>query len=241
MEGPSITLFTEEATPFVGKRIVSASGSAKLLEERTLSGERLKALRSWGKHLILVIGESVIRIHFLMFGSYRINAPKAEREPRLELQFINGGVYFYTCAVTLLEQPLDELYDWRVDLMSPEWSSRRVSSLLRGREHELVADLILDQDVFAGAGNIIKNEVLFRLKMSPRTKLGDLNARQRQKLVREVHEYSHLFYTWKKAFELRKHWLIYKKKRCVRCGGPIKIVKVGKLKRRTFWCPNCQT
>jgi hypothetical protein len=40
----------------------------------------------------------------------------------------------------------------------------------------LVCDALLDQNVFAGVGNIIKNEVLFRIRVHPLSKLGALPA-----------------------------------------------------------------
>ena len=49
-----------------------------------------------------------------------------------------------------------------------------------------VGDALLDQDIFSGVGNIIKNEVLFNLGLLPEVKVGELTARQQRALVREV-------------------------------------------------------
>ena len=63
----------------VGRRIVAVEGNTRIEKER-LVGERIVALRSWGKHFLVELPTFALRIHFLMFGSYRIDARKeAER------------------------------------------------------------------------------------------------------------------------------------------------------------------
>ena len=41
----------------------------------------------------------------------------------------------------------------------------------------LVADALLNQNIFAGVGNIIKNEVFWRIKVHPKTKVGNFQKR----------------------------------------------------------------
>ena len=100
---------------------------------------------------------------------------------------------------------------------------------------------LLDQDVFGGVGNIIKNEVLFRIRVHPESKIGALPPRKLTQLIDEARNYSFDFLKWKKAFELRKHWLAHTKKTCPRCHIPfIKVQHLGKRERRAFFCDNCQ-
>src|SRR5436190_306154 len=121
MEGPSIVILCEEAQKFVGKRIRECDTSVSALDPAQFKGRTLKKLASWGKHFLLTIGTANLKVHFLMFGSYRIDAPKTGKVPRLTLEFTNGRIDFYSCAVQKLETTPDQLYDWRVDLMSSEW------------------------------------------------------------------------------------------------------------------------
>lgn len=104
----------------------------------------------------------------------------------------------------------------------------------------LATDAILDQDIFAGAGNIFKNEVLFRIRVHPLSKIGKLPPKKLRELVKEVHNYAYQFLEWKKKFELRKHWLAHTKKTCPRCHIPFIKEHLGKTNRRTFYCTNCQ-
>jgi endonuclease-8 len=93
---------------------------------------------------------------------------------------------------------------------------------------------------FAGVGNIIKNEVPWRIKVHPKTKVGNLPKKKLNELVDEARNYSFDFLKWKKAFELKKHWCIHTKTICPRCNIPAHKEYVGKTNRRTFFCDNCQ-
>ena len=56
-----------------------------------LAGQKVTDLRSWGKHFLVELPQVAVRVHFLMFGSYSIDARK-DREPRLQLAFRNGEI-----------------------------------------------------------------------------------------------------------------------------------------------------
>jgi endonuclease-8 len=104
----------------------------------------------------------------------------------------------------------------------------------------LVCDALLDQNVFAGVGNIIKNEVLFRIRLHPLSTVGALPARKLAQLVDEARRYSFDFLGWKKAFVLRKHWLAHTKRTCPRCAIPLVKAHLGTTHRRSFFCERCQ-
>lgn len=88
----------------------------------------------------------------------------------------------------------------------------------RAMPDALACDVLLDQDVFAGCGNIIKNEVLHRIRVHPENTVGALSPRKRGELVEQAREYSFDFYEWKKAHVLRKHWQIHARTHCPRDG-----------------------
>ena len=104
----------------------------------------------------------------------------------------------------------------------------------------LVCDALLDQDIFAGVGNIIKNEVLYRIKVHPASQVGALPPARLTALIREARNYSFDFLGWKKEYTLRKHWLAHTRKTCSRDGQPIEKQYLGKTNRRTFYCNGCQ-
>lgn len=239
-EGPSIVILRElaEALQLEGKKIITAEGNAKTLDIDRLNGEKLIGFKSWGKHFLICFKDFTVRIHLLMFGSYRFNERK-DSPVRLRLSFKEAELNFYTCSVKLLEGKAEEHYDWGGDVMSEKWDSKAAAKKLKLTPEMLVCDALLDQDIFGGVGNIIKNEVLYRIGVLPQNKVGDLPPAKLKLLIKEAQQYSFDFLKWKKENTLKSHWLIHTKKKCAK-GHVVKKEYLGKTKRRSFFCTTCQ-
>lgn len=237
-EGPSLIILKEAVQAFKGKKILSATGNTKV-DKESLLNQKIIDFKSWGKHFLICLPKFTLRIHFLLFGAYSINE-KTRINPRLHLSFTNGDLYLYNCSVRIIEEDLDLVYDWSGDVLHDAWDPKKARRKLKAQPDQLVCDALLDQNIFAGVGNIIKNEVLFRIKVHPENKLGQLPPRKLTELINEARNYSFDFLKWKKAYELKKHWLIHTKKTCPRCNIPAVKKYLGKTNRRTFYCENCQ-
>jgi endonuclease-8 len=237
-EGPSIVILKEAVQSFKGKKIIKVTGNSKLNIQRLVDKEIID-FKSWGKHFLICFKDFTVRIHFMLFGSYRINETK-NSQPRLSLEFKEGQLNFYACSLLFIEEDLSNVYDWTADVMNESWNPANARKKLKAFPDRLVCDALLDQFVFAGVGNIIKNEVLFRIKVHPESKTGKLPPKQLKMLLDEAVNYSFDFLQWKKAFELKKHWLVHTKKICPRCNIPLIKRHLGKTNRRTFFCNNCQ-
>ncbi|WP_210131687.1 DNA-formamidopyrimidine glycosylase family protein [Stenotrophomonas rhizophila] len=237
-EGPSIVILREATAKFRGKTVRRALGNSSLDLTR-MEGRRVIALRSWGKHFLIEFSGFSLRVHMLMFGSYRIDERKPS-PPRVSLQFDDGELNIYASSLKYIEGKLDETYDWRTDVMNDAWDPRLARRRLKQQPDTLICDALLDQELFAGVGNIIKNEVLFRQRVHPESTVGALPPRVLGRVIADARAYSFLFLEWKRAFELKKHWQIHTKRTCPTCGGPVSKTYPGKSRRRTFFCPNCQ-
>lgn len=237
-EGPSILILRESLEAFKGKKVLSVSGNAKTDLEKA-RGQKVNDFKSFGKQFLICFDDFFIRIHLLMFGSYRINEKK-DSPPRLNLVFKNGELNFYNCSVKVIGGNVDELYDWRKDVLSDNWDPKLAEKTIKKLKSDLVCDVLLNQDIFAGVGNIIKNEVLFRIRVHPASVIPELPPKKLKELVREARQYSWDFYHWKKDFVLRAHWLIYKKGQCPRCKIKSTNTYLGKTNRLTSYCGNCQ-
>lgn len=174
-----------------------------------------------------------------MFGTYRINERK-ETTPRLMLKFKGSEFSFYTCSIKMIEGDPNDDYDWDADIMSDTWDHKKALKKTKALKKVMACDVLLNQEIFAGVGNIIKNEVLFRTKIHPETLVGSLSEKKLNEMVKDARDYSLQFYIWKKAFVLKQNWLIYKKGECPRC--KIKTVRTycGKTDRLTCYCVKCQ-
>lgn len=173
-EGPSIVILKELVEKFKGKKIIAAKGNAKIDKDR-LTNKNIIAFKSWGKQFFICLTGLNIRIHFLLFGSYSIDEQtKPDRSLRLALSTKKGTMYFYTCSVRLIDDSLDDLYDWETDVMSDNWNEKKARLSLKLIPNIMVCDALLDQEIFSGVGNIIKNEVLYRIRVHPESLIGDI-------------------------------------------------------------------
>lgn len=239
-EGPSIILMKESLQKFAGKKVTEAHGNAKI-DKEILEGKILREIRTFGKQTYLVFDDIAVRIHLLMFGSHSIDEQtKPDRQLRLSLLFKEGGMYFYTCHVKLVDHEFLSNIDWEADVMSNEWNPKKTENKLKSHPEMMVCDALMDQDIFSGVGNIIKNEVLFRIGVQPESLLGNMPAKKVKKLIAEARNYSFDFLKWKREFTLKKHWLAHTKKICPICGQKLIKKQTGLGKRRSFYCEKDQ-
>ena len=237
-EGPTIIITKEDASQFAGKEITSVSGNTKIDLDR-LNHKKVNWFKSWGKHFLIGFDDFTVRIHFLMFGSYLVNDIKTANV-RLGLTFKSGFINFYACHVKILEGDINDYYDWSADVMNDDWNPRKAESKLKNAPKTLICDALLDQEIFGGVGNIIKNEVLYRVRIHPESEVEKIPTKKLTEIINEARSYSFDFLNWKKKGEVKKHWLAHAKKVCHRCNLPIIKKYTGVKKRRSYFCERCQ-
>jgi endonuclease VIII len=239
-EGPSIFLLKEEISSFAGQTIFNVRGNSKAGIEN-IRNSKITSIKSWGKHLLICLdNELTIRIHFMLFGSYSINERKPRAE-RLGLDLNTGEINFYSCSVRLIEGNINNLYDWSSDVLSESWNEKKATQKVLEREEEMISDVLLNQNIFSGVGNIIKNEVLYRTKVKPESIVGNIPKSILKKIIKDARDFSFQFLEWKRIYVLRKNLTVHNKKVCPRCD--LKIIRkpqIGKARRRAFYCDNCQ-
>jgi endonuclease-8 len=240
-EGPSILIHTEALNPLLkGKKVIGATGNAKI-EMGLLTDKKITSVKSWGKHLLICLPTMTIRIHFLMFGSLSIDEHiKQDKSLRLKLEVKDHVIYFYTCAIKILPGKVDDLYDWEADVLNDNWNGSKARKKLKALAGTMICDALLNQEIFAGVGNIIKNEVLYRVRLHPENMVRDIPPRKLTLVITEARNYSFDFLEWKREYTLRKHWLAHTKKTCTRCNFPFIKKYCGQTQRRSFFCNKCQ-
>lgn len=246
MEGPSLYLAQEQLKPFKGKPITAAEGNTKAIDPATLVGLTPKDIFSWGKHLVFQFDDFAIRIHFLLFGTFEAEVDgvwvtgdyRKARVPRLAFTFANGVINMYNCSVKIIESKnAKKEYDYRADIMAKKWDPALAYKKVRAEPDEEIADVLLDQEIFAGVGNIIKNEVLSRMKVAPQRRVRDITPARLKAIIADTRAFSLQFYRWRKKFELRKHLLVHRKGTCPYDGHKLIRAKTGKRHRWSYWCP----
>lgn len=115
-----------------------------------------------------------------------------------------------------------------------------------------IRDLLIDQRVLAGLGNIYANEILFRAKVRPTTRAWRLGrsrverlAEMTPKVLREAIRWCGTSFSDYRDAEDRRgefqdHLRVYDREgeKCVLCASKIKRVNLGN--RSAYYCPKCQ-
>ena len=113
----------------------------------------------------------------------------------------------------------------------------------------LLVDLLLDQKVAAGIGNVYKNELLFLHRLSPATTCGDTNRRTLASLYRQAARLLRVNLTrqrkttpWPDTRSGLPRVFVYGRSGdgCLICGTVIRSRRLGVGQRSTYWCPRCQ-
>jgi endonuclease-8 len=177
-----------------------------------------------------------------MFGSYMIDSDRDGVNPRLSLKCEGRMVNFYNCSVKIIDNhEVDTLFPDELDIISERWNQDKVLHLASRVPEELICDLLLDQEIFLGVGNIIKNEALFMAGIHPLSTVGYIPQERLVNLISKTREFSMLFYEVKRRDERLDAYLrIYRKRKCGTCQGKITGQKSGQRKRISFFCPKCQ-
>jgi len=249
MEGPSLYLAQEQLRPFKRKIVLEATGNTKL-DKTMFPGRQVKDIFSWGKHLVFQFDSFALRIHFMLWGTFEAQVDDRwvtgdyhrARVPRLALRFENGIVNTYNCSLKLIEsRNAKREYDFSIDIMSRKWDSRAALKRMKAQRDAEIADVLLDQTVFAGVGNIIKNEVLSHTRIAPRRKVATLSTHELKRLIEKTQAFSKQFYRWRKKFVLTKNLRAHRRAVCPHCGSRLIREKTGQRQRWAYWCPVCQT
>ena len=156
------------------------------------------------------------------------------------MTFRNGELNFYSSSIRIIEDTAENIYDFSSDVMSDSWDPLKAKTKVILNEDVMVCDVLLEQDIFAGVGNIIKNEVLYRISLHPESLISQIPNEKIDSMILEARNYSFDFYNWKKNYELRTHWLVHRKKICQRCNVPLVSKKTGLKNRRSYYCLKCQ-
>jgi endonuclease-8 len=129
------------------------------------------------------------------------------------------------------------------DLCGPEADVDRVLQRL----HDVPADrplgdVLLDQRVAAGIGNVFKSEICWARRVHPSTPVGALSDNERRAIYETAHAQLYANLGGGRRVTYRGGLAVYGKLRrpCPRCRTPIRRAWDGDDARVTYWCPACQ-
>jgi endonuclease-8 len=229
-------------------------------------GRTIDAVRSRGKHLLFEFsGDLVLRTHMRMNGSWHIYPAGARwRRPSRDMRIVVGtrdavAVGFNIPVAEFLAgrdvARNESLRSLGPDLLDPACDRDEAVRRMRARNREPIADVLLDQRVVAGIGNVFKSEVLYEARVNPFARTAAIDDAA---LVRIIDTAVRLLRanvlspkqtlspavgrrTTRSLDPNEKLWVYGRAGRpCRRCGTRISSRPTGPDARLTFWCPVCQ-
>ena len=242
MEGPGVRTIADRLAPLAGKRVISLEGRSRFPLGR-ITGNPVERVYPVGKLLFLRFPACTLRVHFLMWGRFRLNGEIPGKVPKLTLSFEDGSVLrFYASAIALLgNREAEEAYDPTLDPMDPAWDQARAGRLVRGKGREEIGDSLMDQAILPGVGNIIRNEALFIARVHPASPSGCIPAGVLGRLLEAIRDFSFTWYRCdREGRRINPYLKVYRKKTCPECGGQMETGRTVSLGRISFWCPACQ-
>ncbi|XP_055080574.1 endonuclease 8-like 3 [Periophthalmus magnuspinnatus] len=259
VEGPGCTLNGEKIRARIrkGQTIKEIKGSLANSTTKpggspfhSLHGVQYSGVETLGKELFMYFGLKALRVHFGMNGSLRINPTVLKersgqsQKPALEIHLTNDTVCFFDTTVEIrwtedCEQRVRS--SSHLDVCSPTFSMPRSEEAVRAQGGRMLCDVLLDQSVMPGVGNIIKNEALFDSGLHPAVKVQQLTDKQIHHLVKMTRDFTLLFYKCRKSGSpLHRHYKVYKRPQCGQCSHVITACRLGDHGRMTYFCERCQ-
>ncbi|XP_078085479.1 endonuclease 8-like 2 [Mustelus asterias] len=248
-----ITAPTQSISDPASVPILDSSSRQQVMDAGPQGGEQEEALGSsslsLGQGLLTPQRERKwLQFHFGMFGSVRANefsrANRANKRgnwqdpsPRLVLYFPGGQfLVFYNCRIYPCGSPPSSHTS---DILCPEFNRNLALQALQRAQP--ICYTLLNQHLFSGLGNIIKNEVLYLSAIHPMSLGCLLSVEKLQTLLDQVIQFSYGWLDNKlKGKGLKYH--IYQQTQCPK-GHAVERAEVGPphcLQRATWWCPMCQ-
>ena len=176
----------------------------------------------------------------MLFGYYKINEKKEDGKLKLGIQFKNGELNFYACQASIIEGQLDQAIDWSTDIMSRKWDPEKAKKKIKEKSKMLICDALLDQDIFSGVGNKLKDEILFETHVHPESIVGKIPEEKIAEMVEVavLKGFEHL--EWERSDRTKGGMKIHYRKACPRDHTPIELRTLGKTKRTAYYCETCQ-
>jgi endonuclease-8 len=276
-EGDTIFRAAQALNRALAGRVVTGfeTALAKLAsanDDTPLAGRTVERVESRGKWcLIFFSGDLILLTHMLMSGSWHIyRTGERWQAPRSAMRVV------VTCGdvqAVGFNIPVAEFHTARslersatvpklgVDVLGGSYSvdagAKALIEYARSHPEAEIANVLLNQRVIAGLGNVYKSEVAFAAGVHPFREMRTLTNRELERLAEAAQcfmkanvrggkgdgivTYSGNRRTTRAMDRSDRLWVYGRRgQECRRCGATIEMRRQGTGARSTFWCPSCQ-
>ncbi|MBI4085221.1 MAG: bifunctional DNA-formamidopyrimidine glycosylase/DNA-(apurinic or apyrimidinic site) lyase [Candidatus Liptonbacteria bacterium] len=249
-------------------RELRAKISGKELRELFIFDKRIGRLRvslplkitgvdRHGKFIVIHSSRGKILLHLRMSGRLQFSekgkSKRSHKSERAIFVFGDGSVlkFFDPRRFGTIEWRKGKLPELGLNPLGPEFTYKNFRDILHSRSRT-IKNLLLDQKIVAGLGNIYVDESLWFAKINPRRKsdsFSDMEIKRLrtaivQVLKEAIRRGGFTLRDYKKTTGKKGSYQLFRKAYsreglpCSRCRSRIKRIKIGG--RGTYFCPKCQ-
>ena len=234
------------------KRVFRGSNPRAIVSR--LTGSQLLRSSARGKRMLFEFsGDNWLGLHLGMSGHLRVEAGifRPEKHDHLVLRQLKQTLVFRDPRLfgrVRFHHGKEEPDWWRAgtpEIVSAEFNRRFFDEFLRGHSRATIKAVLLMQSGFSGIGNWMADEILWRAKIAPARRVGELSAPERAALYRATRFVAReaLRITGDDFSDPPKSWLMHQRwntrGKCPRHGVVLRRENIGG--RTTAWCPRCQS
>ncbi|WP_446742254.1 Fpg/Nei family DNA glycosylase [Silvibacterium acidisoli] len=241
---------------------------ASVDDNTPIAGRTVEKVEARGKWLLIYFsGDLILTMHMLMSGSWhlyrlgekwhwgRSHMRVVLRNDKFEaVGFEVPVAKFHTARSLERNSAIPKLGP---DLLKPNFAEDEAKARIRAHGDDEIGNMLLNQRVMAGIGNVYKSEICFLCGVHPFRKVSSLSENEITCLVDnalkllaanvkedsgdQIITYTGMRRTTHNADPSARVWVYGRKnEQCRRCGTPIEMRRQGTGARSTYWCPDCQ-
>lgn len=244
-------------TALVG-RTVTRFEAPRLSGPMPRPGSAVEKVVSHGKHLEIFFDDGlVLHTHMRMTGSWHLYHPgekwrKRRHQARVIIETDEWIAVAFNAPVVELYREFDQTRHPRSGRLGPDLCRAEADlhecaarMFHYDRPEATIAEVMLDQRVMCGVGNVYRCEVLWSCGIHPWAKVSsipqstclDLVLTAAGQLRANLNSPARVT-----APDVPGGLAVYGRngQKCVRCGDIIRLTKMGEQQRLLYWCPGCQ-
>ncbi len=249
-EGDTIWRLAERLRPALEGKVVASFEAMRLVEPGPRPGTAIGAVEAEGKVLLIHFGDgTTLETHMKMTGSWHLyrEGERWRRSPRAARAVVTTTEGWTAVCFAAPHVALVATSDRRSHL-GPDLTAPNPDLEAALERFELVdgatpiAEVLLDQRVFAGVGNVYKSEVLHAVSLDPRTAVADVGVERRRMLLSVAHRLLRANLGPGPRTTVPSGLAVYRRagEPCGRCGHVVERFVEGRHTRSTYWCRGCQ-
>jgi endonuclease-8 len=256
-----------------GKPVTAFRSTYPLLtrhdDDTPLAGQIVNAVEARGKWLLIHFsGGATLVTHMLMSGSWHIyRHGQCWQQPRINMRIVMENSDYiavgFRVPVAEMHTPQSLARDRRIprpesDVLSAGFEAEAAAARVLAHAHEQIGDVLLNQNVTAGVGNVFKSEICFVCGVNPFCRVACLLPEQVRELIAAAQRLVHanvledsndriVTYGGRQRRTTNQSdpganlWVYGRASEpCRRCGDAVRRRIQGPDARITFWCASCQ-